>query len=258
MNKKLAQIGMALLLVLLTACQTLSLPNNLVAAPARPTTLQDELLLEAWDSLSQHQEPVKLWDGHSYSGHDLAQFVLDQAIPVGWDFKEVCHGDSCSQRYCNGDVCTHHEDGKPEVDPIYISLYFMTLKEDQMQRLVESLAHEIFHRMEPYGPVKDTQYEEFSAIFLAAQISRSTWQNFKGYDTRNPACLKRWFSNHRLFWYLDLPAYPQSVAASLESPTPTDCTLEGDLVCKVTLEGQAACQPVHLDEQSSTQPSANK
>ena len=51
-----------------------------------------------------------------------------------------------------------------------------------MSRLVKSLAHEIFHRMEPYGQVRDSQYEEFTAIYLGTQISGSTWQSFKGYD----------------------------------------------------------------------------
>lgn len=228
------------------------LSPELIIPPNLPATIQDNLLLEAWIHLYNAGRPVPLWDGSTISGNALAQFVLDHAIPLVWDTGNVCHGDSCSVNYCTGDVCTH-EGGQPGVAPIYISLYFKNLKEDQMRRLVESLAHEIYHRMEPFGQVKDSEYEEFTAIYLSAQISGSTWQNFKGYDPRNPVCLKRWFNNHRLFSYLDLPVYPQSVAASLASPVPTDCTLDGDLICTTTLEGQANCQTVSVKASSTDQ-----
>ncbi len=257
MRKNLTQIGLILLLAALTACQTNSLPSNLANPQVQPGTIQDALLLEAWQALYENDRIIPLWDGKTISGHALAQFVLDNAIPVVWDTENACDGDSCSLNYCTGEVCTH-EDGKPGVDPIYISLFFQTLQEDQMRRLVESLAHEIYHRMQPYGRVKDSQYEEFMAMFISARISGSTWQNFEGYDPRNPVCLGRWFNRHHLFSYLDLPAYPQSVAASLDSPAPTDCTLEGDLVCTMTLEGQAKCQAFHTEDSSPEQAGARK
>jgi hypothetical protein len=247
MRKNLIQMSLIILMVVLTACKPYSSHTSLIYSPAQKTELiPDPLLREAWQALYGNERRVTLPDGNTIIAHALAQFVLDHSIPVVWDTENVCDGDSCSVVYCVDGLCTH-EDSAPGVDPIYISLFFRALKEDQMGRLVESLAHEIYHRTQPFGQVRDSQYEEFIAIYLGAQISESTWQNFKGYDPRNPVCLVRWFNNHRLFPYLELPAYPQSMAASLAAPAPADCILEGDLVCTMTFVHPGGRPGLHDD-----------
>ena len=93
MRKNLTQIGLVLLLAALTACQMNS-PPNLANPHVQPETIQDALLLEAWQALYHNDKTVPLWGGQTISGQELAQYVLDKAIPIIWDAGNVCDGDS--------------------------------------------------------------------------------------------------------------------------------------------------------------------
>jgi hypothetical protein len=272
MNTKLTLISLVILLVSLTACQTPSVlakepvvvqeivndqepifteePANALTSvledlsiPAElPFTIQDPVLLEGWIRLYNHQEPIQLWDGNTLTGHELAQFLLDQSIPVMWDINHVCGTGSCSVRYCAGDTC-NFEDGLPGFDPIYINLAIQSWEDTRMSRLIGTLAHEIYHRTAPYGNVKDTLFEEFTAYTIGSQISQSDWLFFTGYDGLNPACLQRWFNDNGLMGgYEDFPLYPQSVDVPASDSAQASCTLPSDFTCITNQYGLVTCQ----------------
>lgn len=143
-------------------------------------------------------------------------------------------------------------DINPGVDPIYIRAAIQTEGEGRMADLVDTLAHEIFHYTLPYGPVKNTLYEEYSAFFLGAQISGARWIKFEEYNPLNPACLVKWFNdNHLLEGYERFKAYPASALASVDTSSST-CPAADDsaelaapnspLTCALSLDGSAICQ----------------
>ena len=86
MKKNLTFVTLALIMITLTACGTVAQ----AASSNPPIAIQDPLLLEAWTHLDSHAESVKLWDGRAISGHELAQYILVNAIPVKWDTESVC------------------------------------------------------------------------------------------------------------------------------------------------------------------------
>jgi hypothetical protein len=135
--------------------------------------IPDPMLLEAWTRLDQHHDPIQLWDGRALTGHDLAQYLLEHAIPVVWDTEQVCNSGACSLLYCASEICAYEDR-----EPIYVS----PAEAKDMQNLVATLAHEIFHRTQPFGPAPSTQFEEYWAFFVGAQISGASWPTFDGYD----------------------------------------------------------------------------
>lgn len=174
--------------------------------------IQDAVLLEAWTHLDQHHAPIQLWDGGTLTGHDLAQYLLEQAIPVVWDTEHVCKGGACSRLHCADETCTY-DDGKPGVDPIYVSL----TEAQDMQNLVATLAHETFHRTQPFGAVPSTRFEEYWAFLIGAQISGAAWPTFDGYDPLISGYLTLWIRDHNLPGYYKLQDYPAAVASLVES-----------------------------------------
>jgi hypothetical protein len=166
-------------------------------------TIEDVNLRQALETLSTHQEIIRLWDGKTVSGWELVNFLKNKGIPVKWASEGPCKDVSCSQLFFFNGVYVY-EDGIPGADPIYIN---PTIKDQTA--LMRSLSHEIFHRTQPFGKVLDTQLEEYWAFFVEAQISGSAWPVFDGYDPQDPASLRSWFITHRLPGYLDLEAYPQ-------------------------------------------------
>ncbi len=231
----LTLISLVIILVSLTACQSPSaltnkngitvgqkvtpeltlmlnsFPKDLDIPAILPSTIHDPLLLEGWIRLYDHQEPVQLADGSTVVGRDLAQFLVDRSIPVVWDTNQMCSNGSCSVRYCEKDTC-EYEDGLPGVDPIYITLEIQSMGDVQMNFLVGTLAHEIFHRTAPYGKVRDTLYEEFAAYYVGAQIGHAFRLNFEGYDSLNPTSLQSWFNDNGLMKaYAQFKLYPKSM-----------------------------------------------
>ena len=215
MNKSLNLIGTTIFLAtLLLGC----VPVSPETTSLQSTLIQDALLLEVWTQLYSLHEEVGLWDGSNISGRDLAQFVLDSAIPVVWDTECVCGGSSCSVRYFDGELWDF-EDGQAGADPIYISPLLKDMAEGRLERLVDAMAHEIFHRTQPFGSGRDTQYEEFTAYYVGSHVAHTTSEVFTGYDGLNAASLGQWFIDNGLTAYSDLALYPQSVAALADNST---------------------------------------
>jgi hypothetical protein len=193
------------------------LGDELTVAEVLPASIQDPMLLEAWIRLDNRQDPIALWDGRTTTGHDLAQFLLAQAIPVVWDTDGVCGSGSCSVYNCRGDVCSY-DDGQPGVDPIFILPVAQPFGHG-MDGLVSTLAHEIFHRTQPFGPVFDTRFEEYWAFFVGTQISPSVGLSFGTYDPLDPDHLNLWIKDNRVDAYFQLPAYPTSVEPTVSAST---------------------------------------
>jgi hypothetical protein len=182
------------------------LSPELVVPADLPADIDDSRMLEAWIRLYNRHSTVKLWDGRLVTGHDLALFLLDQHIPVVWDTKNVCHGGSCSVKRGARDVWGY-EDDAPGVEPIYVRVAY----QGDMPSLVSTLAHEAFHRTMPFGPVKDTRFEEYWAYFVERTAAPEAGLTFGLYDPYDPGQLAMWFTDNRLVGYGTLPAYPPSI-----------------------------------------------
>ena len=189
-----------------------ALEPDLVVPQILPATIDDSDMLEAWIRLYNHQEPIQLWDGSTTTGRELAQYLVDQGIPVRWDVENVCHG-SCSARYCRLDQTCSYEDGQPGVEPILVHVLYA----GDVPSLVLILAHEIFHRTQPFGPVKDTRFEEYWAFRLEAQITPAGAMNFSGFNPLAPAELDGWLHANQLDGYMALPQYPAKALAPVAS-----------------------------------------
>jgi len=176
--------------------------------PAQSPAMEDELILAGCMYLYSLQDPFRLPDGILTSGNSLAQFTLEQHIPVVWGSDEVCGGSSCSQQYCTLDGDCSYEDGRPGIDPIYLNAAIRSQGSGAMERLARELGHEAFHRMRFFGSGKITQLEEFWAFYLDTQLVKADWPRFDGIDPQDPEQLARWFSNHAMAGYLRLNPYP--------------------------------------------------
>jgi len=146
---------------------------------------------------------VALWPGKTVTGRVLAEFLRESGIPLVWDVQGACTNASCSRQFCAGTSCVF-DDGQPGIDPIYIYPPHAA----QMQTLVATLAHEAFHRMQPFGPVQDSIYEEFWACTLTAAFDPNTGFKFDGYDPLISGYLPLWVRDNNLTPYFALPYYP--------------------------------------------------
>ena len=194
-----------------------SLPADLTVPAELPAGIEDAMLLEAWVRLYNHTEPVALWDGSTLTGRALAEFALAQGLPVVWDTQGVCGGGSCSQHFCvpGKDICDF-DSGQPGVDPIYIKPMAQPFGSG-MQDLVSTLAHEIYHRTQPFGAVHDTRFEEYWAYFVGEKVSGAKTIDFGVYDPRDAGHLNLWIKANRLDGYFSLTDYPAAVAAQLSA-----------------------------------------
>jgi hypothetical protein len=190
-----------------------ALPPGLIVPERLPRAIRDPQLLAAWIELYNHTESIALWDGSSLTGRDLAQYVLDNRIPIVWDVDGICHGSSCSVLACTESGCTYM-DQAPGVDPLYIR---PTLQGDAAGTL-NALAHEIFHRTQPFGAVADTQFEEYWAYRVGNAIAPKTWPVFAGYDPMLSGWLFLWLRDNHMAAYYPLADYPPSIARLLAGP----------------------------------------
>lgn len=154
-------------------------------------------------------------DGTSLSGRDLAQLIIDQGIPLLWAPEDNNRHASYSLQTCQAGVCTK------ENQPIYFSPSLESPGTDHFNWLVECMAHEIYHEMQPFGQVSNTLFEEYSAYYLSTQISQLKWAQFKGYDALVPPSLIQWFTDHNLMYaYQDLELYPHKVLPMVKRVAP--------------------------------------
>jgi hypothetical protein len=182
----------------------------LISMPAElPASIRDPLLLAGWVYLYNQERKFELWDGSLLSGRMLAQYVLDHNVSILWGSPDICHGISCSPKpVCAEESCDALD---LQLGPIYITASLKKISDGEITKLVDQMAHEIFHYTEPFGWVSDTLFEEYWAFYVGAQVSQSTWADFESYNSRNLACLKLWFMQHRLTVYFGLDPYPQSM-----------------------------------------------
>jgi hypothetical protein len=209
-----------------------SLPADLIVPSKLPANIEDPRLLEAWIRLYNYQDPIQLWNGGNITGRELAQFVLDQAIPVVWDTENVCQVGSCSVKHCLADTCTY-EDGKPSAEPIYVYPNNAT----DMHSLITTLAHEAFHRTLPFGTVKDTRFEEYWAFRISVKITNEVGWVFGAYGPLDPDLLNLWFRENHQDYYFTLPEYPASVAPLVDIA----CS-RGDPLAGIPLQAYGASQ----------------
>jgi hypothetical protein len=166
--------------------------------PALPNTIQDPLLMQGWIALYNRTDTVELWDGYSTSGRQLAQFVIDQAVVVGWNTNPSYSG-SWVDRSGTGNV--------------YITPEIRGQADGQMTALVELLAHELFHRTAPFGQVEVTQYEEYWAFYAGAYVAGKSQAEFYYTNPLNAASLANWFEHHNRGGYPErLDPYPANVS----------------------------------------------
>jgi hypothetical protein len=260
-------IAMTLIFITMTACSessaiaaSLSTP---APKPALSTPIQDPLLLQAWTKLNSLTEAVQLADGKILTGHELAQFIVEKNIPIVWDEANDCKGSSCSIRICAKNVCTHDNSGTTPA-PIYMMVSLKENAASDLKLLVEPMAHEIYHRMQPFGETGDSLYEEYWAYQVGVQIAKTGWIKSNSIAPLQPACLKRWFEDQGLLYaYTRFPDYPTTVLASVDT-TGQDCTLKaaagvqpapevevtaqpetkGDTICQANSLGLIDCQKV--------------
>jgi hypothetical protein len=190
-----------------------ALPPSLVVPAELPSTITDPAVLVAWIQLYNHTAPIPLWDGRTLTGRELAQFLLDEHIPVVWDVDNVCGGGSCSVQHFSRFGWVF--DGQaPGVDPIYIRPALQT----DPAGLLMVLAHEIFHRTQPFGAVADTKFEEYWGFRVGDAVAPAAWPVFDGYDALQTQELGRWVDVNNIGAYNALPAYPASVQGLVVNP----------------------------------------
>ena len=200
------------------------------AVPARlPATIEDPLLLTAWVYLYNQQEPVVIHDGIIVTGRGLAELVFEHSIPVLWGSDTVCDGSSCAKRtLCADKECVANDQNK-DGNPIYIALKLqdaghpLDAGKKAFPWLVKTLAHELYHQMQPFGPVPTSLYEEYWAFYIGTQVSKAGWMEFNGYNPLKSACLKRWFLVYGLETYSGVDLYPFTLQAEVDRVSET-CT----------------------------------
>jgi hypothetical protein len=95
------------------------------------------------------------------------------------------------------------------VAPVYVT----PSKRGDLPSLTSTLAHEIFHRTQPFGPVGNTRYQEYWAFLVGARVAHTDWPSFEGYHPLDPDQLNVWFRENSMAYYLQIPEYLAAVAA---------------------------------------------
>lgn len=216
MNRKLT---LTILILIFSANACSSLPQNTdhtsileasigylpigTAIPVQlPTTITDPQLLAALIHLNNQDNPITIWDGSVWTGRSLAQFVLDNHIPVDWSTPDICRFSCTIRPICEDASCPR----KNEMDyPIYLD---PALKTASIQRIAGALAHEIFHHTEPFGKVRSSLFEEYWAFKIGDSLSGSSWVPLVAGDEYKPTCLRSWFFNNIAETY-ELAEFPQ-------------------------------------------------
>jgi hypothetical protein len=180
------------------------LPTDLEIPSELPTTIHDPKLLGAWIQLYNRPNPIFQWDGSLLTGKTLAKLILDQSIPVLWDAEKKCGGAGCSIRHCDEQGCNYQD---TDVEPIYIH----PVLRDDPNALLGTLAHELYHRLEPFGGVRDTLFEEYCAYAVEVQLSGANSPKFGIFDPLVPADLHGWFHHYQIDDKYQIENYPAAI-----------------------------------------------
>jgi hypothetical protein len=199
------------------------LPEGYTIPAKLPKTIADPLLLIVWVYLYNQTDPITIHDGSHITGRSLAEMVIQHKVPVLWGTEDICHDNSCAKRYmCKTMDCVNSY-SPDKVYPIYIARRYQDTEAYPLARLAASLAHELYHHSQPFGPVESSQYEEYWAYYVGIQIEQSKVAIFERYPPTTAACLKAWFRVHDLKSYLSLEAYPMTLDIPVDT-TSEVCT----------------------------------
>jgi hypothetical protein len=213
MNKSIIIVSLGIILITCSACGPSPDTNEQFKdKPVASATIQDPILQQAWLALYNQPEPFPLWKGASLSGRSLAQFILDRRIPIIWDIENICGGSSCSRNHCTKNSCKYIDS-----EPIYI----LPAYRQDLQGLQGVLAHEIFHRTQPFGPVHGTRYEEYWAYKIDTHFTRDRWFRFDGYNPLDQTQLAQWFIDNQIHGYYELQYYPPSLVGLAQDQRPS-------------------------------------
>jgi hypothetical protein len=180
--------------------EVMYLDANLIVPEILPTTIKDPILLEGWIRLYNRTQTCKLWDGSTLSGQQLALYILNNGVVVTWNTDSPYGDISWTDR--------------GETGNIYINPGLQKSYEMQMVNLVNTMAHETFHRTIPFDQEEDTLYEEYWAFYVGSCVSGQVNADYIHYNPLSPDSLKNWFKYNSRPGYLDdYPLYPQSVVA---------------------------------------------
>jgi hypothetical protein len=189
------------------AYRSLLPPGTEIPAPL-PKTIADPYLLTAWVYLYNQTDPITIHDGLHITGRDLAKLVFEQEIEVLWGSEDNCGGNSCAPRSVCYDLDCVANNNYVKIYPVYISQRYQDTGKFPLSQLAGGLAHELYHRSQPFGPVAPSQYEEYWAYYIGAQVAQIDWLTFKGYDSLDAACLKAWFLDNGTSSYAGIDPYP--------------------------------------------------
>jgi hypothetical protein len=201
----------------LTEAYSSLLPEGYEVPGRLPNTITDSYLLTAWLYLYNQTDAIKIQDGSTITGNDLAMLVITRSIEIRWGSEQICNGNSCSERtICHNQDCIEKYDVNQEY-PIFISPRFHDTAEFTLARLAGSIAHELYHHTLPFGPVDTNLYEEYYAFYVGAQIEQADWAIFEGYDPTVSACLKAWFRVNAKQGYLGSDEYPMTLTTPVDT-----------------------------------------
>jgi len=201
------------------------LPAGMSVPDRLPATIDDPILLTGWVYLYNQQEVLRVWEGESLTGREIANSVIDQGVTIQWNTKNECNGSSCTERpVCRLDSsCPAAGDNRGHVD-IVIAKRYQDRKTLDLSRLAGTIAHEMIHYLMPFGGADDTLYEEYWAFTVGAQIYKQSGLDFEGFNPLRESCLKIWFKTNDRDYYGYLKPYPPSVLAQADTKT-THCSL---------------------------------
>lgn len=178
----------------------MSLPADLVVPATLPENIQDPALLESWIRLYNSTKTCQLWDGKTLSGQQLAQYALDNNVTITWSTDPAYGESSWVDRGGTGNV--------------YINPGLQKQAKALMVNLVGTMAHEMFHRTNPFSQTEDTLYEEYWAFYVGSCVSGRANADYIHYNPLSTASLKNWFEDNKRDSYLGVfDTYPKNVVA---------------------------------------------
>jgi hypothetical protein len=169
--------------------------------PAKlPTTIHDPILLKGWVLLYNRTKTCNLWEDHAITGRQLAEYVIDHQVVISWNTDPAYSDRSWVDR--------------GGTDTIYIHTGYQEDSETKWIALVNTMAHELFHRTSPFDQEQDTLYEEYYAFYVGSCVSGWAEADFDHFNPLSPTSLQNWFKyNNRAEYYVGYPLYPEEIVS---------------------------------------------